>query len=110
MVNFNGDYYSDFVLWNSAKKSVVILKGEKQGVFAEGKLFSVPIEISSIQTLNSKPGSDCFFSSRRKMKAGIYEFKTTGRPSLLKSIEFDSYPDYLSISNVDGKGKNEILV
>ena len=110
MVNFNGDYYSDFVLWNSAKKSVVILKGEKQGVFAEGKLFSVPIEISSIQTLNSKPGSDCFFSSRRKMKAGIYEFKTTGRPSLLKSIEFDSYPDYLSIANVDGKGKNEILV
>jgi hypothetical protein len=110
MVNFNGDYYSDFVLWNSAKKEVVILKGEKQGVFAEGKLFSIPIEISFIQPLNSKPGSGCFFSSRRKMKAGIYEFKTTGRPSLLKSIEFDSYPDYLSVANVDVEGKNEILV
>lgn len=110
MVNFNNDYYSDFVLWNSAKRDIVVLKGEKQGILTEEKSYSIPVEISSIQPLDSKPGSGYFFSSRRKMKVGVYEFKTTGRPSLLESVEFDSYPDYLSIADVNGKGKNEILV
>lgn len=110
MVNFNGDYYSDFVLWNPVRKEVSIMKGGKQGGLIEEKLFSIPVEISSVQPLNSKPGSAYFFSSRRKMKAGIYELKVTGEPALLKSIGFDSYPDYLSIADVDGKGKNEILV
>ncbi|OGV09568.1 MAG: hypothetical protein A2330_00635 [Ignavibacteria bacterium RIFOXYB2_FULL_36_7] len=109
-VNFNSDSYSDFILFNPAKKEVGVIKGEEQGILKYKKSFRVPLEITSVQPLQSRRGSGYFFSSRRKMQAGVYELKSNGKPNLLRSIEFDSYPDYLSIADIDGKGRNEILV
>ncbi len=110
MINFNNDFYSDFILYNSEKKEVEVIKGEEHGVLKEKKIFRIPVEIASIQPLQSRRGPGYFFSNRKKLKAGIYEIKPNGKPNLTSSISFDSYPDYLSVGNVDGKGKNEILV
>lgn len=110
LINFNDDFYSDFILYNPAKKEVEIIKGEEQGVLKEKKLFRIPVEITSIQPLKNRRGPGYFFTSRKKLRVGIYELQANGRPDLSTSLEFDSYPDYLSIGNVDDKGKNEILV
>ena len=110
LINFNSDFYSDFILYSPSKKEVEIIKGEEKGVLKEKKSFRIPVEISSIMPLQSRRGPGYFFVNRKRLKAGIYELKSNGRPNLKGSLSFDSYPDYLSIANVDGKGKNEILV
>ncbi len=110
LINFNNDSYSDFILYNPTKKEVEVIKGEEQGVLKEKKIFRIPVEITSIQPLKNRRGPGYFFVNRKKLKAGIYELKTNDSPSLSGTIGFDSYPDYLSVANVDGKGKNEILV
>ncbi len=110
LINFNNDFYSDFILYNPAKKEVEIINGEEQGVLKEKKIFRIPVEITSIQPLKNRRGPGYFFTNRKKLRAGVYELQPNGRPDLSNSLEFDSYPDYLSVGNVDGKGKNEILV
>lgn len=110
LINFNSDFYSDFILYSPSKKEVEVIKGEKKGVLEEKKSFRIPVEISSVLPVQNRRGPDYFFVNRKKLKAGIYELKTSGKPNLKNSISFDSYPDYLSVANVDGKGKNEVLV
>ena len=110
MVNFNNDAYSDFILFNPNKKEVIALTGPLQGELIERKKFSVPFEVSSFVPLNNRSSTPYVFTSRKKRKAGLYELKNNGKPNLLGIADFDSYPEFISTSDIEVDDKNEILI
>ncbi len=50
------------------------------------------------------------YCSRKSMKAGIISFGKNGRPSFGQEIRLKSYPDNISIADLEGNGKPSILL
>lgn len=109
-INFNNDAYSDFILYNPDKKEVFSITGSYQDELIDKRIYKIPSEISSIQRLNYKISSPYIFTNRKNRTVGIYEFSDRGKPGLAKSIQFDSYPEFIKTADTDKDGKNEILV
>jgi hypothetical protein len=110
MVNFNNDAYSDFILFNPDKKEVLAVTGSFQGEIVERKKFSVPFEVSSFLPLNNQTLTPYVFTSRKNRKAGLYELNNNGKPNLLGTADFNSYPEFINIADVDADSKNEMLI
>jgi hypothetical protein len=110
MVNFNNDAYSDFFLFNSDMNQILSVKGSFQGEFVESKKYSVPSRIFSIQPMSSRPSSRYVFTNRKERKVGLYKLNDEGKPELERSIDFESYPEFINTADVDGSGRNEILI
>ncbi len=110
MVNFNNDAYSDFILFNPNKKEVLSLTGSLQGEIIERKKFSIPFEVSSFLPLNNQHSTPYVFTSRKNRKAGLFELNNNGKPNLVKTMDFDSYPEFINSADVDADSTNEILI
>jgi hypothetical protein len=111
-LNFNNDSYTDLLLYNPDQKKVVSYGGEKNGSFIKSGDFRVPYQITSIKILNER-GSKIkryAFTSRQSMRAGIYSFTSGGRPYLTNSIKFTSYPENISIADVNKNGSKQFLI
>jgi len=111
-LNFNNDSYNDLILFNPALKTILSLTGDPNGNFSQKKVFELPIEISRLQTLfDSKHNVIGYaFTSRKGLTAGIMNFSKDGKASLLKKIKFQSYPENISVSDIDRDGEPEILI
>lgn len=110
-MNFNGDLYMDMVLFNSEHKQVVSYAGNQRGEYDKRNTSSIPYEINNIRLLDYAEFPYIFaFTSRTNMRTGIYEFRSNGVPILRSSLRFDSYPENISIADVNDNGKNEMLI
>ena len=111
-LNFNNDSYTDLFMFNPDTNKVVILPGEKNGKFGERKDYSTTLPITKILPLNnqSEKIKDYIFTSRKKMEAGILTFSKKGKPLLKDEIMFHSYPDNISIADINDDKNDEALI
>lgn len=110
--NYNNDSYSDILLYSPLKKKINILTGNENGEFSRQDSIKVPFQFSSIQTIfNKKKEVEGYaFASRRDRTAGIFQISKYRRFSIQSTIKFNSYPENISLADVNGNGKKEILI
>ena len=111
-LNYNGDLYSDLLLYNPETKNVLLMKGDRQREFGNRKYFSVPIEFSKIKNIynSSRSSLGYAFTSRRKLFAGIYDIDNDGDFKLYKIKKFKYYPDNIGIADVKSNGDFQYLI
>ncbi|MHB1687050.1 MAG: hypothetical protein ACYCVH_06735 [Ignavibacteriaceae bacterium] len=111
-LNFNNDHYTDLVLFNPNKKKIISLTGEGNGNFGKPVISRIPLEITKIQNINeiNSPIKRYAFTSRQNRKVGIYSFTNSGRAILSREIKFNSYPENISAVDINGNGKDELLI
>jgi len=112
LLDCNNDGIKDLFLFGNHEKSFVIHHGLKDSKFSEleRKFFFFPIDDIKWLT-KSAAGEDYFvFVSRNKRLVGLVSFTRSNSLQLLHTIEFNSYPSSLEITDFDNDGKNEVLV
>ncbi|HKI77012.1 MAG TPA: VCBS repeat-containing protein [Ignavibacteriaceae bacterium] len=111
-LNFNKDSQSDLLLYNSQKKVLFSFTGDKGGSFKAEKKFSLPYEITNLYNVTDKKEKtiSCAFTSRKNRTIGFYDFYSNGKPKLKKVFKFDSYPENLSIGDINESGNKSYLV
>jgi len=111
-LNYNNDSYTDLLIYNTNLKDIVSLAGEKNGSFVKSGTFKVPFQITSIKSLKDKDGKlkRYAFISRQNMRAGVYSFTSGGRAYLTSSVKFNSYPENISLADVNKNGNEEFLI
>jgi hypothetical protein len=111
-LDYNKDGIEDLFLFGNQGKSFVIHKGLKDSTFSGPirKFFFFPIDDIKWLT-KSANGEDYFiFVSRNKRLAGLVSFTRNYSLQLLHTIQFNSYPSSITITDFDNDGKNEALV
>ena len=100
------------LLYSPDQKKVISLAGEKNGSFIKSGDYKIPYQITSIKGLNEKDSKikHYAFISRQNMRAGVYAFTSGGRAYLTNSIKFNSYPENISIADVNKNGSNQFLI
>ena len=95
------DEHSDLLVFNPFQKSALIYEGANGLRFNPKRKINLPIEISNIEPIILKNNmiENFAFTSRKQKCFGIYNFNNLGNPSLVYSINFNSYPENISISN-----------
>ena len=109
--NYNQNEYSDLLIYNPAEKKAVIGEGKSGSKFIANN-FTLPLEISAIEPIiypNSLVESFAF-TSRKNRSFGILKFSSTGKPSLVSQIKFNSYPENISITNSKSENFQEFLL
>jgi hypothetical protein len=111
-INFNNDYYTDLILFNPGIKKIVSLAGKVNGNFGKPIISKIPLEITNIQNINdiNSPVKRYAFTSRENRKVGIYSFTSSGRAILSREVKFNSYPENISAVDINGNGKDELLI
>ncbi|MHB8579672.1 MAG: hypothetical protein ACYDA4_07400 [Ignavibacteriaceae bacterium] len=111
-LNFNNDYYTDLVLFNPGINKIVSLAGKANGSFGKPYTSKIPLAITNIQNINeiNSPVKRYAFTSRENRKVGIYSFTRSGRAILSRDIKFNSYPENISAVDINGNGKDELLI
>ncbi len=111
-MNFNGDAYSDLILFNPKINKISAILGAPNESFEEEKNFSLPLNISSLALLRemTSEAKSYAFVSRKNTAAGIIEFSKLGKPLIKNQIKFNSYPEKVSTADIDGDLEQEILV
>lgn len=112
LIDFNQDGIKDLFLFGNQSKSFVIHEGIKDSSFSKAvkKFFFYPIDDFKWLT-KSKSGDDYYiFVSRNKRLAGLVSFTNSYSLRLLNTIQFNSYPSSLTITDLNSDGKNEALV
>lgn len=111
-LNYNGDLFSDLLLYNPDSKNVWLLQGDRLREFGNRKFFPVPIQFSKIKNIfNSSHTSIGYaFTSRSKLFAGIYNINDEGEFKLYKVKKFKYYPDNIGIGDVKSNGDYEFLI
>ncbi len=111
-LNYNKDSYSDILLYSPLKKKINLLTGNENGEFSNQDSIGVPYQLSNIQTVfnNKKEVEGYAFTSRRDRTAGIFQITNERKLVNLSYIEFKSYPENISVADVEGNGKKEMLI
>ncbi len=111
-LNYNNDSYTDLILFNSDKKNIVSVPGKSNGNFGKPSVFKIPYQITNIQNINdiNSPVKKYAFTSRQNRIVGIYSFLSSGKAILSRKIKFDSYPENISATDINGNGKDELLI
>lgn len=111
-LNYNSDSYADLFLFNSDNKKCVSLLGDNNGKFTKETEYELPFEISKFQSITEKNGmiKEYAFTSRKTRQVGTLKFNHKGKPEIETKIDLNSYPDNISIGDIENDGKNEILV
>ena len=111
-LNYNNDSYTDLILYNPDKKSIVSVPGSRNGNFGIPIISKIPYQITNIQNINdiNSPVKKYAFTSRQNRIVGIYSFLSSGRAILSRKIKFDSYPESISATDINGNGKDELLI
>jgi len=108
----NYDPFKDLILYSSFKKSITVVEGEKNYSFTSNKSISTPYNYSKIiPVYNKTTGAEMYvFSSRKKRTVGLFGFSEFGSFNLLAKIVFDSYPDNISVADINNDGESEYLI
>lgn len=105
-LNFNDDAYADFILFNPASQKVLSLEGQVGGKTVVNGEFNLPTSISNLQTVfnNKREVLGYFYTSRKNHEVGILHFDKIGKPSIVKSLNLNSYPEHISgYAGINGK-------
>lgn len=98
--NFNNDEYSDLLLFNPLQKNIQIYKGSSGAEFNSSLKISSPIEISNIEPVLNIDNKIEYYAvtSRRQRSFSFIKFNQSGTFSIKEKINFDTYPENLSVS------------
>ncbi len=109
--NYNQNEYSDILVYNPAEKKVLIVEGTSGSKFIANN-FSLPLEISAIEPiiLSNNVVESFAITSRKNRSFGILKFSSTGKPSLVSQIKFNSYPENISVKNNNSENLQEFLL
>ena len=109
--NYNQNEYSDLLIFNPAEKKAIIAEGTSGSKFIANNI-SLPLEISAIEPiiLPNNIVKSFAFTSRKNRSFGIMKFSSTGKPSLISQIKFNSYPENISIANNNSENYQEFLL
>ncbi len=108
----NNDGIDDIFLFGNQQKNFVVHKGLEKGEYSPPikKFFFFPIDDIKWLT-KSKRGDDYYvFVSRNKRIAGLVSFTKSYSLQLLNTINFNSYPSSIEITDLDSNGINEALI
>ncbi len=111
-LNYNGDSYADLFLYNSNNKKSVSLLGDINGSFLKDNSFELPFEISKLHSIARKDGSikEYAYSSRKSRQVGVLKFNEKGKPEIISRLQLKSYPENLSLGDIDNNGELEMLI
>ena len=109
--NYNQNEYSDLLIFNPAEKKAIIAEGTSGSKFIANNI-SLPLEISAIEPiiLPNNIVKSFAITSRKNRSFGIMKFSSTGKPSLVSQIKFNSYPENISIANNNSENYQEFLL
>lgn len=111
-LNYNNDSYSDLILYEPTSKKVSAISGKENESFTQEKIFDFPFQISNLAPIRERNNEikKYAFTSRKNLTAGICEFASNGKPKILQSLLFKSYPYKLSAFDIDRDSQQEILI
>jgi hypothetical protein len=112
IIDVNYDSFKDVILYSSSQKSITVVEGEMDDSFTNYKNITTPYNYSNIiPVFNNATGAEMYvFLSRKKRTVGLFSFSSFGRFNLLAKIGFDSYPENISVADIDNDGDFEYLV
>ena len=110
-VNFNKDTFNDLIIFNKNTNIFLSAKGTEKG-FLEIRNHQNPFEITKFESISTKNFREKKFAfiSRTNRSVGIISFNKYGKIKIDKLLKFNSYPENLSIADINNDGKSEILV
>ncbi len=110
-VNFNKDNFNDLIIFNISNNKYLSFNGVKEG-FSKIKFHKTPFEISKFSPIATKNFRKKYFAyvSRKNRSVGVISFSKYGKIKINKLLKFNSYPENLSIADINRNGKSEILV
>lgn len=112
IIDFNNDGIKDLFLFGKQEKSFVIHKGLSDTTFSGPitKFFFYPIDDFKWLT-KSNSGADYYlFISRKKRLIGLVSFTKSNSLQLLNTLETNSYPSSIKITDIDKDNINEALI
>jgi hypothetical protein len=112
LIDFNQDGVKDLFLFGNQGKSFVIHEGIKDSTFSAAvkKFFFYPIDDFKWLTKSNEGDDYYIFVSRNKRLAGLVSFTKSYSLRLLNTIEFNSYPSSITITDLNQNKKNEALI
>lgn len=111
-LNFNNDSFTDLILFNSSDRKIQPLRGQSNADFTMLRHSLAPVEFSRLQYVfdNNKNITAIAYTSRRSMQAGLLQFTPLGQPVISNSVRFDSYPEHVSVADINLNGVQELLI
>jgi hypothetical protein len=112
IIDINYDSFKDLILYSSSQKSIAVVEGELNENITDYKIITSPYNYSNIiPVYNRATGTEMYvFSSRKKRTVGLFSFSSFQRFNLLAKIVFDSYPENISVADINNDGDFEYLV
>ena len=111
-LNYNDDSYTDLVLYNPAKRDLETLDGNQSLSFSAPRKYKIPSGISLIRNIVDKNNkvTGYAYSSRKRMNVGLISFAKNGKPLFTNEIKLNSYPENISVSDINGDSEPEFLI
>jgi hypothetical protein len=110
-VNLPDDPYTDLILFSPDNNEIEVLTGDAAGEMKRGKKMKAADEITRILPIyEAKKPVVYAYTSRRKMKAGIYSLDKRGELKIDRSIKFNSYPENVAAADINRNGEQELLI
>jgi hypothetical protein len=110
--DINYDSVNDIILYSSSKRSTAVIEGEIDSSITNYKIHYTAYRHSNIvPVFNKRTGSEQFiFTSRKSRIFGWFDFSNFGRYNLITKIRFDSFPENISVADINRDGSSEFLI
>ena len=111
-LNYDKDEYADLLVYNPQELKASLYHGFNGLNFELKRNINFPLQPSRIEPIIGKNNmiEDFAFTSRKSRAFGIYKFTIQGNPELIHQIKFNSYPENISIADINGDDKPEFLL
>lgn len=111
-INYDNDEYSDLLIFNPLIKKAKLYNGISGAEFKLDREINLPGEISELHPIINQNNmiEEYAFSSRKGRQFGLLKFSKNGNVELLKKIQFDYYPENVSVSYNYLTQENEFLL
>ena len=106
--HINNDSDLELILYSSSKKKIAIVSGLMNKNNLLIKEYSLPFEISQLEPLKTK--GRYVFSSRKNRLLGLLKIYGDEKPKIISKLEFDSFPENISVGDINNSGIQEFLV
>ena len=111
VADINYDSFNDYILYSFYKNSIQVLERAKDTTFSNYRIFSVNYISILVPVYDSKTGSmQFFFLDREKRTAGLFYLTSKNRLNIIDKITFDSYPENVTVSDVNKDGSMDYLI
>lgn len=111
-LNFNADSYNDILLLNNSEYKAATLLGEPEGKFSIGYNSIKLPKITALIPIYDFYGKRYahIFTSRSERTVGLIKFKGKGSNFISKRLKFQSYPENISVADINRNGRDEVLI